>query len=573
MAKPRAYSYIRFSRPEQMRGNSLARQIEASRAYADEHGLELVEEYRDLGVSAQRGKHVAGGALGQFLAAVHNGKVAPGSILLVESLDRLSRQEIDIALEQMLGIIRKDIRIVTLMDKQVYDRESIRASMLPLMLSITIMARAYEESRTKGERVATAWAAKRKDAADTGKALTSRAPAWLDVGPGRTYSPNAHAETVRRIYEETAAGIGRASIVRRLNAEGVKPLGLPKGKKNKDKPHFWHTSAVQKVLDHIEVTGAYQPFKVQEVMDFEGKPTGVWKRMKLGDPIPNIFPAIVPDDLYRRAQAMRESRKRIVGNHGKIQQRGTGGPKGTTYANLFSGLARCSCCGGPMTRVNKGQPPKGGTYLACDRARRAAGGCNNKRMWRYDHVEAAVLASADRLDINRVILNEAPALTAEAERIAAMEARLADMTEERRGWGRLATKGDDMAEAEFDALAAPIKVLAAELAEARRVYAQEQVLAADPVEQIGAVRSLSAALTGAQDNADLFALRARLAQELRRVVGALTLSPERVAITWGSAASRGRWGLPAQILLGTQPGADADWDADHDIDAFAEATD
>ena len=41
--RPRAYSYIRFSSPEQARGDSRRRQIEASRAYADEHGLEMDE--------------------------------------------------------------------------------------------------------------------------------------------------------------------------------------------------------------------------------------------------------------------------------------------------------------------------------------------------------------------------------------------------------------------------------------------------------------------------------------------------------------------------------------------------
>ena len=32
-----AYSYIRFSSPEQARGDSLRRQLEASRYYADKH--------------------------------------------------------------------------------------------------------------------------------------------------------------------------------------------------------------------------------------------------------------------------------------------------------------------------------------------------------------------------------------------------------------------------------------------------------------------------------------------------------------------------------------------------------
>jgi len=53
----KAYSYIRFSTPEQLKGDSLCRQLEASRAYAKQHGLVLDENLRDIGVSAFKGKN------------------------------------------------------------------------------------------------------------------------------------------------------------------------------------------------------------------------------------------------------------------------------------------------------------------------------------------------------------------------------------------------------------------------------------------------------------------------------------------------------------------------------------
>jgi DNA invertase Pin-like site-specific DNA recombinase len=48
----RAYSYIRFSTPEQAKGSSLERQLEASMKYAEAHGLLLDDKlvYRDLGL-------------------------------------------------------------------------------------------------------------------------------------------------------------------------------------------------------------------------------------------------------------------------------------------------------------------------------------------------------------------------------------------------------------------------------------------------------------------------------------------------------------------------------------------
>ena len=62
--RPRAYSYVRMSTDEQLKGDSLRRQMETSAAYAAEHGLELVDESRlqDIGVSAFKGANVADGA-------------------------------------------------------------------------------------------------------------------------------------------------------------------------------------------------------------------------------------------------------------------------------------------------------------------------------------------------------------------------------------------------------------------------------------------------------------------------------------------------------------------------------
>jgi DNA invertase Pin-like site-specific DNA recombinase len=91
---PKAYSYLRFSTPEQMQGDSYRRQTAMAEDYAARHGLELDREltFQDLGVSAYRGKNAETGRLGDFLAAAEAGLVPEGSFLLVESLDRISRQ-------------------------------------------------------------------------------------------------------------------------------------------------------------------------------------------------------------------------------------------------------------------------------------------------------------------------------------------------------------------------------------------------------------------------------------------------------------------------------------------------
>jgi len=181
--RPRAFSYVRMSTPGQLLGDSLRRQLEASRTYASTHGLELVEEpLQDLGVSAYKGANVSEGSLGRFLDAVRSGKVPTGSFLLVESLDRISRQEIRKALTTFLSIIDAGINLVTLNDAHVYSAQT--TDVTDLIVSLVAMSRAHGESLQKSQRVAAAWANKRKNAST--RPLTANCPAWLRLNGDRS---------------------------------------------------------------------------------------------------------------------------------------------------------------------------------------------------------------------------------------------------------------------------------------------------------------------------------------------------------------------------------------------------
>jgi DNA invertase Pin-like site-specific DNA recombinase len=179
----KAYSYIRFSTPEQLKGDSLRRQREKSQAYAAEHGLELdtTLNMRDLGVSAFRGANIEKGNLGVFIKAIEQGLIEPGSYLLVESLDRLSRAEVIDSLSVFLQILSYEIIIVTLVDKREYSRESVRANYSELIVSIAVMARSHDESLTKSVRRKDTWDQRKKLFADTGKKLTLKTPFWLTL--------------------------------------------------------------------------------------------------------------------------------------------------------------------------------------------------------------------------------------------------------------------------------------------------------------------------------------------------------------------------------------------------------
>ena len=121
MKKPKAFSYVRFSTPKQAQGDSYRRQIQQAQDYCAANDLELEDKtIEDFGVSAFRGSNRTDGALGRFIDAVKCGEIERGSYLLVESVDRLSRQAIEDALTQFLEIVREGIVIVTLSDNQVF---------------------------------------------------------------------------------------------------------------------------------------------------------------------------------------------------------------------------------------------------------------------------------------------------------------------------------------------------------------------------------------------------------------------------------------------------------------------
>jgi DNA invertase Pin-like site-specific DNA recombinase len=367
---PRAYSYIRMSSDLQLRGDSLRRQLEASSTYAAANGLDLVDESRleDIGVSAFKGANVAEGALGRFLDAAKAGKVPAGSFLLVESLDRLSRQEVRKSLGIFLSIIDAGVNIVTLADNRVYTAQ--KTELVDLLTSLVIMSRAHEESQTKSRRVGAAWANKRARAMS--QPLTATCPAWLRLSSDRTRYEviEDRAAIVRRIFEESASGVGNYSINRRLNMDRVSHFGRSKG---------WHQSYVSKILKNRAVIGEFQPHRLVD-----------GKRQPDGDAVKGYFPAVVEEQLFYRVQ---------LGLHERLE-RGAG-RKGERISNLFSRILTCAYCGSPVKFENKGPLPKGGNFLVCDGAKRGLG-CEETR-WRYDHFEASFLAFVREVDLERVI--------------------------------------------------------------------------------------------------------------------------------------------------------------------------
>lgn len=374
----KAYSYLRFSTPEQEKGDSLRRQTTLAREYAQRSGLELdaTLTFRDLGVSAFHGRNVEAGHLGEFLQAVKAGIVARGSYLLVESLDRISRRAARKALRALEDICDEGITVVTLADGREYTRDNLDNDPTSLLMSILIFMRANEESETKARRLRAAWKQKRATAKE--RKLTAACPAWLRLNGDRTHFEviEKRAAVVRRIFALTLKGEGQHAIAQRLNNEKVPPF---RGGR------FWHRSYIVKLLGNPAVIGTYVPHTQEH--------HGGKKIRKPQEPILNYYPAIVRKEVFQRVQTLRNNPQR--GKHAH-----------TPISNILGGIARCSKCGSSMTLTNKGE---GWRYYVCTKAK-AGAGCTYRTV-RYQDVERAIIEGHDE------IIAECPSATQEGRKL------------------------------------------------------------------------------------------------------------------------------------------------------------
>ncbi|OYY78966.1 MAG: hypothetical protein B7Y43_03565 [Sphingomonas sp. 28-62-20] len=363
-ASPRkAYSYLRFSTPEQRKGDSERRQRQMAQAYATKHGLTLDDglTFHDLGVSAFRGQNAGAGRLAYFLEAVHTGLVPQGSVLLVEQLDRLSRVAPRKAVEALGAICDAGVSVVTLNDEREYTSESLDNNPTDLLISVVTFMRANEESATKSRRLKQAWEAKR-EAAGSDKPLTGMAPAWLNVSleAGTIELNEDRAAIVRRIFDMTLAGVGQHLIAETFNREGIKPWG---------RARFWQRSYIAKILANPAVVGTMTPHH----MDYT---SGVKSRKPL-EALEGYFPAVVSPETFADVQALGAS-KRAPG-------RGKGG--GAPLSNVLAGMAKCPLCNSTMTRVQKGARSR--PSLVCVKAK-AGAGCEYHSI-PYAYIEMAIL--------------------------------------------------------------------------------------------------------------------------------------------------------------------------------------
>lgn len=483
-----AYSYIRFSTPQQKLGDSLRRQVERTAAYCAEHGLTLDESLRDEGLSGYHGMHRKKGALGRFVARVEAGDIPKGSVLIVEAFDRLSRQEPRLAQQQFLQIINAGVEIVTLIDQQRFSAKSIDSNMGQLFMSIGMMVGAHAESRNKADRIRENWTQRRGT-------IKTMVPAWFIKEDGILIQDEQKVATVRRIFG-MALTMGASVIAQQLNKDGIPVLC---DRRRDRKRQIWIDSTIKKLLRGKQVLGIQEAGRMVD------------GRRRLTGELFKVYDAIVSDDEWQSAQAAIDFRKSGVATGRNV----------TRYTNLFGPLARCGTCGDRMKVVQRGRTKKF-SYIACSSSVQKV--CKHKKYHRLDRIEALALKLFGGLAYQEPV-QEADHVTgflAQIEQCKTEAAHL-ETTYEKLFLrftdaepGSLAEKNLAKLQNEHSIKLAEVKQLEAKLSAAK---------AAKPHEQFDALQRFLSGLDGLE-GAELIQARGRIAAALPSVLRALTIHPD-----------------------------------------------
>ena len=385
--------YARVSREEQVRGYSLAQQLEALREHCAREGHEVVAEVED---PAESSATLIRPGLDRVRDLLEEGAAV---LALAQDADRITREPMHrFILDEEAG--RRGARWAALDD---WGDDSHEGELLKFLKGWV----------SKGERLKIAERTRRGSLRKVreGKLIKARRPnyGFRYVGAkGDSYEVvEDRMVVVRRVFEEVAAGGSLRAVCRTLKDEGIpSPAG---------DPGSWSSTQIRRIveaevyrphtLDELRELGVREEvlagldsrthhgvwfYNRRDVESERVRENGTYKKTSrwtyrdpkdwIGVPVPD---AGVPSETVERARTAVESNVRTSRAAGREWE-------------LSGGVARCASCGSTMrtrtrSRDNGGEPL---AYYVCSRAHQG-GGCGATRNHRAGALEAEVVGLVD----------------------------------------------------------------------------------------------------------------------------------------------------------------------------------
>jgi DNA modification methylase/DNA invertase Pin-like site-specific DNA recombinase len=381
-ARPRAVIYARYSTDLQ-NANSIRDQIAKCADKAAREGWEIVDEFADAAMSGSRNDRPA------YQTMLSQLRSKRFNIVLTESLDRISRDQEDVA-HFFKNARHHDVAIHTL--------DHGRISAMHIGFAGTMNALFLEGLTEKTHR---GLAGRVKD----GRSAGGRSYGYRVVHGGLDARgkpirggleiDETEARIVQRIFEEYAAGRSPLHIAAALNSEGI-PAPRHKAQGNAGSGH-WKQNTING--NKQRGTGILN----NEL--YVGR--RVWNRLKYGkDPITRtrvsrVRPADewltheVPDLRIISEELWQTVKRRQDAQLPQRQAHWTGDPKRLSGSQtlrrrkyLLSGLLECGICGGKMTVAGTGSRKR---YYCSNHKEKGAAVCQGISGIRQTDAEALVL--------------------------------------------------------------------------------------------------------------------------------------------------------------------------------------
>jgi len=353
---------------------SVTRQVGLARAFAQERGWSVLDEYLDDGVSGVIATKLTGRA--RMLAAAADEKF---SALIVRDLDRLSRND-----EELPGIIYSlrdaGVEVWSYTDRARVDtRTAMSRGMLTMRATFAAAEREAAQQRTRE-----ALRSKAARGHVAGGTVYGYRNVRTEAGHVSREIIDAEAGVIRRIFTMTAGGVGYQRIARRLNEEGV-PAPMPR---RPGRPRGWAPSSIRAMLFNDLYRGRV----------IYGKTRWEYQRgRKFKVPTPEAEWIVCESPAWRLVSeaTWTAAHSRLAGTRAAYVRVASGRAVNAAEGRyLLSGLGQCGVCAGGMfvhTRGHRGAPSYGCmTYHT--RGRVVCG--NNLEVPLVD-VDAAVLAAVE----------------------------------------------------------------------------------------------------------------------------------------------------------------------------------
>lgn len=335
LIQPKIYSYSRYSSDKQRKGTSLERQSQKIIDWMSYSGtkleLDTTLNMNDLAKSGWSAKNLeSGAALATFIELIGQGRIAKGSILALEKIDRLTRISIDEATDLLKKIIRSGVDILTLDNNKLYTVESLKNIGDVIQIAIQ-MDLAHQESQGKSTRIQSAFEIKRKQMMEDNKPFYLNMPMWLTkdestaTGFGIIKERTKAIECLINKIADNGLTVGQVCKV--MNEEGVHSYWRGNGE--------WKPEWVKTLFTKSSVIGEYYSEK--------------------HDIRKSMYPPIVSVDVFTKAKSFALS--------GKKRKRYSKHDTAT-----FSGIIKCGYCGHSLNIrfKNKGH---GQTKIYCSQNR------------------------------------------------------------------------------------------------------------------------------------------------------------------------------------------------------------